>query len=199
MIKSRQRSNLYLITHCESCYNRQHIFTGRMNSHLNENGVKHAKIMAEKLKSVHLDLAIHTSLSRTKETLKYILTDHPGIKVEIDDRIIERDYGELSGKSKDKFKIDHPDLFPIYHRSYDVPPPGGESIKQVEARVIPFLQQLIKRMQTEKIDVLIVCHANSIRPMIRFFEKLTPKQMMELEYLRHNIFHYQITKEGIIK
>jgi 2,3-bisphosphoglycerate-dependent phosphoglycerate mutase len=189
--------NLYIITHCESCYNQGRIFTGRLNSHLTKNGIEHAKEMAEKLKDTQIDLAIHTSLDRTKETLKYILKYHPKTKVEINDSIIERDYGQLSRKSKDKYQREHKDLFPLYHRSYDVPPPGGESIKQVEARVIPFLEKLTDRMRKENINVLLVCHGNSIRPMIRYFENLSPKEMMALEYTRHHIFHYSIPlKQG---
>jgi 2,3-bisphosphoglycerate-dependent phosphoglycerate mutase len=193
-MKSNQ-INLYIITHCESCYNQKHIFTGRLNSHLTEDGIKHAQAMAQNLKDAKIDLAIRTSLDRTQETLDYILKFHPHAKVEIDDRIIERDYGELSGKNKDKYQREHPDLYPIYHRSYDTPPPGGESIKQVEGRVLFFIKALVKRMVKQRINVLLVCHGNSIRPIIRYFEQLTPKQMMELEYLRHQIFHYQISLE----
>jgi 2,3-bisphosphoglycerate-dependent phosphoglycerate mutase len=154
MKPSNHNVQLYLITHCESCYNQKHIFTGRLNSHLTQDGNKHAREMAKKLQNTHIDLAIHTSLARTKETLDYILKFHPKAKVEIDDRIIERDYGELSGKSKDKYQREHPDLYPVHHRSYDVPPPGGESIKQVEARVIPFLQTSIEKNGTRKIKCL---------------------------------------------
>jgi probable phosphoglycerate mutase len=129
----QSKFHLYIITHCESCFNEKHIFTGRLNSHLTPDGIKHAQKMANELQNAKIDLAIHTSLDRTKETLDYILKFHPNAIVEIDDRIIERDYGDLSGNNNDKYQREHPDLYPIHHRSYDVPPPGGESIIQVEA------------------------------------------------------------------
>lgn len=192
IIQKNSKLNLYLITHCESCFNNQGIFTGRINSHLTENGIKHAQRLALELKDEPIDLAIHTSLSRTRETLKEILKYHPQCLVEADDRMIERDYGDLSRKSKAKYQKENPDLYPLYHRSYDVRPPHGESIQDVEKRVLPFLHEVIRRMKHEQINVLIVCHGNSIRPMIRYFEKLTPEEMMKLEYLRHRIFRYQI-------
>lgn len=192
MTKKNNHFNIYIITHCESCFNQQHIFCGRLNSHLTESGIVHAQKMEFELRNQQIDLAIHTSLARTQETLSYILKSHPKCKVESDDRMIERDYGDLSGKSKDKYAKDHPDLYPVYHRSYDIAPPHGESLKDVEKRVIPFIEELVARMKREQINVLLVCHGNSIRPMIRYFEKLTSKQMMELEQLRHKIYHYQI-------
>lgn len=185
-------NNLYIITHCESCFNAQHIFTGRLNSSLTKNGIDHAMEIAEKLKDKEINVAIHTSLIRTQETLKYILKYHPNSKVESDDRMIERDYGDLSGMSKDQYAVDHPDLYPIYHRSYDTAPPHGESIKDVERRVIPFLEEVIARIKREHINVLLVCHGNSIRPMIRYFDHLTSEQMMQLEHMRHQIYQYSI-------
>jgi len=189
-VEQNNKPTLYILAHCESCFNRRHIFTGRLNSHLTQNGIEHAKEIAEKLKNVRIDLAIHTSLARTTETLKYILKFHPNCKVECDDRIIERDYGELSGKNKDIYNREHPDLYPVYHRSYDIAPPGGESIKDVEKRELPFLKELVTRMKRENINVLIVCHGNSIRPMIRYFEHLTPEQMMSIEHTNHHIYKY---------
>jgi 2,3-bisphosphoglycerate-dependent phosphoglycerate mutase len=183
---------LYIVTHCESCFNAEHIFTGRLNSPLTANGIHHAQEIAEELKDELIDVAIHTSLDRTLETLSYITKYHPHCRVESDDRMIERDYGDLSGQSKDQYAKDHPDLYPIYHRSYDVAPPNGESIQDVEKRVLPFLKELIARMKREQINVLLVCHGNSIRPMIRYFEHLTSEQMMQLEHMRHHVYRYHI-------
>jgi len=183
---------IYLVSHCESCYNAAHLFTGRLDPGLTDNGIQHAQELAEKLKERPIDLAIRSSLLRTKETLGIILKYHPDCPFEIDDRIIERDYADLSGLSKDEYANNHPDLFPIYHRSYDIAPPNGESIKMVEVRVLAFLEEIIAIIKKEDLNVLVVCHNNSIRPMIRYFEKLTPEQMMKLEHLRHRIYEYQL-------
>ncbi len=184
---------LYILTHSESDYNQRHIFTGRIDSKLTQTGIDKAKIAAKILKNHRIDVAYRTSLTRTKQTLDQILEFHPDTKVEIDDRFIERDYGNLSTQSKDQFAQDHPDLYPIYHRSYDIAPPGGESMVTVEKRVLPALHEVITRIKKEKINILIVAHGNSIRPIRRYFEKLTTEEMMKLEHLRHQIFTYPIS------
>ena len=114
----------------------------------------------------------------------------------IDDRLIERDYGELARKSKKKYEKEHPDLYPVYHRSYDASPPGGESIKQVEKRVLSFISDLLTQMRKKELNVLVVTHGNSIRPIRKYFEKLTNDKMMKLKNCRHKIFRYNIPLKG---
>lgn len=183
---------IFILTHCETCFNKRHVFTGRINSVLTARGHEHAAYMAQLVKNEKIGIAYHSSLSRTKQTLEHILKDHPETKVKVDDRIIERDYGQLSGKSKEKYQKEYPDLYPIYHRSYDIAPPGGESIKDVENRVLPFIEDVVKEVKNKKVNVLIVAHGNSIRPMIRYFEHLTPDDMMKVENIRHKLFTYDI-------
>jgi 2,3-bisphosphoglycerate-dependent phosphoglycerate mutase len=187
---------LYVVTHCESCYNRKGIFTGRVDSVLTKKGHDHAHILAKRLKSKKIDVAYTSPLTRARQTLKHILKYHPETKVIVDERIIERDYGKLSRKSKEKYEKQHPKLYPIYHRSYDVAPPGGESMKKVEKRVIGFVKEVIKSMEENDNNVLIIAHGNSIRPIIKYFEKLTSKEMMELENLKHKIFQYEINYQN---
>lgn len=189
----KKKINLYVLTHCESDYNKRGIFTGRVDSKLTKNGHDHAKTLAHKLKNHDIDLAFTSSLSRAKQTLKHLLKYHPETKVVVDDRLIERDYGELSRKSKKKYQREHPDLFPIYHRSYVVPPPGGESMVEVEERVLSFTRDLIKLMRGQRINALVVAHGNSIRPIRKYFENLTSEEMMKLKTHRHRIFKYRIS------
>lgn len=183
---------LYVLTHCESCYNRRGIFTGRIDSKLTAAGHKHAERLAGELKNKAIDIAFISPLSRTKETLVHIRKYHPQMKVVVDKRLIERDYGDLSRKSKVKYKTEHPDLFPIYHRSYDVPPPGGESMREVEKRVLAFIKDVVSLIKKEGVNVLIVAHGNSIRPIRKYFERLSSDQMMALENLRHRVFTYGV-------
>lgn len=184
---------LFVLTHSESDFNKRHIFTGRTDVVLTKEGLRKAGLAAKILKNRQIDVAYRTSLTRTKQTLDVILKYHPDTQVVIDDRLIERDYGDLSGQNKDEFAKAHPDLYPIYHRSYDIPPPNGESMVTVEKRVLSALHEIINRMKKEKINILIVAHGNAIRPIRRYFEKLTPEEMMKLEHLRHQIFTYNIT------
>ncbi len=185
-------NHIYLLTHCESCYNKLGVFTGRIDSVLTKYGHEHAELLAKKLKDKRIDIAYISPLKRTKQTLKHILKYHPKTKVITDKRIIERDYGKLSRKNKNKYEREHPDLYPIYHRSYDTPPPGGESIKEVEKRVLPFINEIVANAKKLNINVLIVTHGNTIRPIRRYFEKLSIDEMVKLENNQHTIFEYKI-------
>ncbi len=139
-----------------------------------------------------------------------------------DDRMIERSYGKLQGQSHTGFVdrvgekaydvIEEGDVIDdfapsvrekvedligkaelqIIRRSYDVPPPGGESVKDVEKRVKSFIKDLLKKMKKEKVNVAISAHGNSMRPFRRYFEKLTIKQMMKLENPWDDYFEYSV-------
>jgi len=143
-------------------------------------------------------------------------------KIITDDRIIERSYGKLQGYSHSQYsqkfglkdyqvfyrwhKNDHltaqerkllrdklgEEELQIIRRSYDVKPPQGESIKMVEKRVLLFIKDLLKKMKKEKINVAISAHGNSMRPFLRYFEKLSITQMMKLENPFDDYFEYTI-------
>jgi broad specificity phosphatase PhoE len=182
---------LFVITHTETYYNRNRIFTGQANSYLTPRGHRQAEGLAKRLRREKLDLAFISPLERTRQTLNHILKYHPGLEVRIDPRITERDYGMLSHKSKIKYRLGHPDLYQLYHRSYEVPPPGGENMIQVSKRVMSFLKDVIFLIKRKKINVLVVVHNNSIRPIRRYFEKMTPEEMMQQDNY-NRIFKYKI-------
>ncbi len=185
---------IYLVRHGQTYYNKSHRFTGFVNSHLTKKGIQQAKRVAKKLKNKKFQVAFQTRLSRSKETLKYILKDHPECKKVItDDRMIERCYGSLQRQyHKTIIKRYGKKQFDIWHRSYNTPPPKGESIKDVEKRVLSFIKYLIKYMKKNKVNVVISAHGNSMRPFRRYFEKLTIKQMLKLENPWDNYFEYKI-------
>ncbi len=185
---------IYLFRHGESFYNRAKEFTGWKDSKLTQFGHKNARKVARKLKNKNFQVAYHTRLSRSKDTLKHVLKFHPECKEVIkDDRMIERSYGKLQGKKHTTIiKKFGRKQFDIWHRSYSVPPPKGESIKMVEKRVKSFIKDLLKKMKKEKINVAISAHGNSMRPFRKHFEKLTVKQMMKLENPWDDYFEYTI-------
>jgi len=214
---------IYIFRHGQTYYNRDHIFTGFKDSKLTPKGVRDARKIAKKLKNKRFQVAYQTRLSRSKDTLKEVLRYHPECKEIItDDRMIERCYGKVQGKSHKAFikeegedsyktllhwhKIDHlsgkdkakfiHDVgeaeFDVIHRSYNVPPPGGESIKMVEKRVLSFIKDLLKKMKKERINVVISAHGNSMRPFRRYFEKLSIEEVMELENPWDDYFEYEI-------
>lgn len=212
---------IYLFRHGLTHYNKHHWFTGWIDSKMTKKGYQNAKKIAKKLKNKKFQVAYHSRLSRSKNTLKEVLKFHPECKEVIeDDRMIERCYGKLQKHSHKEFMEDlensvvkaiekdygkmkrgvkkkfgemiAEDIYNIYHRSYYIPPPGGESIKMVEKRVKSFIKDLLKKMKKEKINVAISAHGNSMRPFRRYFEKLTLKEMMKLENPWDDYFEYGI-------
>ena len=185
---------IYLFRHGQTFYNRDHIFTGWKDSKLTSLGIRQAKIIAKKLKNKRFSVAYTNDLSRCTETLKEVLKYHPECKKKIVDwRLRERSYGKLQGTSHKKFIEKYgKEKFDIYHRSYDTPPPGGESIKVVEKRVLAFIRDMLKLMKSRKVNVAISASGNSMRPFRRHFEHLSVKQMMKLENPWDDYFEYSV-------
>ncbi len=186
--------HIYVFRHGETNFNRSKRFTGSVNSRLTPEGIEQTNLVAEKLRKKTFQIAVKTSLSRSSNSLKIVLKHHPECnRVLVDDRMIERSYGVLERKyHKTVIKKYGKRQFDIWHRSYDVPPPSGESIKMVEKRVLSFVKDLLTLMEKEKINVVISAHNNSMRPFRRYFENLTLKQMMALENPYDKYFEYRI-------
>jgi len=184
--------HIYIFRHGETYFNRSKRFTGWVNSRLTPKGIKQSNVIADKIRKKAFQIAFKTSLSRSSDSLKIVLKYHPECeKVIVDDRMIERSYGGLEGKfHKTVIKKYGKRQFDIWHRSYDVPPPSGESIKMVEKRVLSFIKDLIVLIKREKISVVISAHGNSMRPFRRYFENLTIEQMMKLENPYDKYFDY---------
>jgi len=185
---------IYIFRHGETNFNRSKRFTGSVNSRLTPEGIEQTNVVAEKIRKKNFQIAFKTSLSRSSNSLKIVLKHHPECKrVLVDDRMIERSYGDLERKyHKTVIKKYGKRQFDIWHRSYDVPPPGGESIKMVEKRVLSFVKDLLTLMEKEKANVVISAHNNSMRPFRRYFENQTFKQMMALENPYDKYFEYTI-------
>ena len=185
---------IYIFRHGETNFNRSKRFTGSVNSRLTPEGIEQTNLVAEKLRKKTFQIAVKTSLSRSSNSLKIVLRHHPECKrVLVDDRMIERSYGDLERKyHKTVIKKYGIRQFDIWHRSYDVPPPRGESIKMVEKRVLSFVKDLLTLMEKKKINVVISAHNNSMRPFRRYFENLNFKQMMALENPYDKYFEYRI-------
>ena len=184
--------HIYIFRHGETYYNRSKRFTGWVNSRLTPKGIKQSNVIAEKLRTKKFQIAFKTSLSRSSDSLITVLRYHPECKkVIVDDRMIERSYGDLERKfHKTVIRKYGKRRFDIWHRSYDVPPPRGESIEMVEKRVLAFIKDLIILMKKERVNVVISAHGNSMRPFRRYFESLNIEQMMELENPYDKYFDY---------
>ena len=185
---------IYLFRHGQTYYNRSGRFTGDIDSHLTPQGVKDAKKIAEKLKAKRINFAFQTHLSRSRDTLKYVLRHHPEcIRIMEDDRMIERDYGLLKGKYHETIIQNYGQAqYDLWHRSYDTRPPGGESVKDVEKRVEKFISELLRFMKKHKGNVAISAHGNSMRPFRKHFEHLSREKMMKLENPWDDYFAYTV-------
>ena len=186
--------HIYIFRHGQSYFNRDGIFTGWKDSKLTPLCKKQAKKIAIKLKNKKFQIAFQTRLSRSKDTLNFVLKYHPECrKIVTDDRMIERSYGNLSGKyHKTIIKKYGKEKYDMWHRGYDKKIPNGESIKMVEKRVKKFIEYLLKTMRKEKVNVAISAHGNSMRPFRKYFEKLSTKKMMKMENPYDDYFDYTI-------
>lgn len=179
--ESKNDSVLYVFRHAQTYDNVRRIFSGRRQTCLTPLGVRQAKGMAEKLKNKKIDLFISSSLIRCLQTIKEIKKFHSQAGIIIDKNIIERDYGKLTGMNKLKLMEKNPEKTILWRRSYDIAPPGGESIKMVEKRVVPFCRRLEKKLSREKINIAVCCHNNAMRIIRMYFEKMPIEKMITLE------------------
>ncbi len=168
-------------------------FSGWRDVPLNQRGIRDAKIVALRLKDTRFSLAFQSDLTRSKQTLKEVLKFHKHVKIENDPRIKERNYGKLQGKSHLEIVQKYGwKKYDKWHRGYDARPPGGESLKDVEKRVLAFIKDLIEIMRGEKVNVAISAHGNSMRAFRKYFEKLSNEEMCELYNDYESVYEYDV-------
>ncbi len=172
---------LFVFRHAETTDNSRSLFSGWRDPVLTSKGLLQAQEVAEQLSKEKIDYAFTSHLKRARKTLEIVLKKHDDVTVLVDDRLIERCYGELQGKSKRKLAAERPEWFARVHRGYDFPPPEGESLKMVENRTLPFLVQLEAWLHRNPGNVAISCHGNSLRPIRRVFEHLSLQEMLRIE------------------
>jgi 2,3-bisphosphoglycerate-dependent phosphoglycerate mutase len=177
---------LVLVRHGQSEWNLKNLFTGWKDPDLTEKGIAEAKAAGQRLKAKRLkfDLCFTSVLTRAQHTLALILTElgQTGLPETRDQALNERDYGELTGLNKDDARKKWgEEQVHIWRRSYDVPPPGGESLKDTLARSLPYYVHFIQPHVLEGKTVLVAAHGNSLRSLIMAIEGLTPEQILKRE------------------
>src|SRR5579864_2041518 len=179
---------LVLVRHGQSEWNLKNLFTGWKDPDLTEQGVAEAKEAARKLKEQGFvfDVAFTSALTRAQHTLDLMLDvlGQKGIPVHKNLALNERDYGDLSGLNKDDARKKWgEEQVHIWRRSYDVAPPGGESLKDTVARALPYYCQNILPDVLRGRRVLVAAHGNSLRALVMVLDRMTPKTIpsMELE------------------
>ncbi len=185
---------IYIFRHGQTFFNQQGKFTGFIDSKLDKKGIEDAKILAERLKNKEFKIAFQTRLSRSKDTLKEILKYHPECRRIIEDnRIIERNYGKLSGKSHWEIVKKHGfKKYGLWRRSFSVRPPGGESFKDIESRVKSFINDLKILIKKEKTNICISAHGNSIRLFRKIMENASEKEAVSWFIPYDDYYEYEI-------
>ncbi len=185
-------AKIFLFRHAETFDNKDGIFSGRRDPDLTPQGIEEAKKIRDELKNEKVTKAYSAPNKRTKHTLEIVLEPHEGTEIVVaDPRIRERDYGDLTGKSKKKTAELYPKEYPKWHRGYDTPPPGGESIKDAEERVLPFIKEMMQNIWQN--DVILICvSANIVRPFRKYFEKLSNEEMSSFEHEPAKIYTYEV-------
>lgn len=177
---------LVLVRHGQSEWNLKNLFTGWKDPDLTELGVKEAVQAGRKLKELGLsfDVAFTSALTRAQHTLDLALKEMAQTNIPVTKNLAlnERDYGDLSGLNKDDARAKWgEEQVLIWRRSYDVPPPGGESLKDTLARTLPYFVQEILPCVLRGQRTLVAAHGNSLRALIMVLEKLTPEQILKRE------------------
>jgi 2,3-bisphosphoglycerate-dependent phosphoglycerate mutase len=177
---------LVLCRHGQSEWNLKNLFTGWKDPDLTEKGVGEAKAAGQRLKAkgIQFDIAFTSVLSRAQKTCDLILTElnQTSLQTIRDQALNERDYGELSGLNKDDARKKWgEEQVHIWRRSYDVPPPGGESLKDTAARVLPYyVHHILPQVMAGK-RVLVAAHGNSLRALIMAMEGMSGEEIIKRE------------------
>src|SRR3954452_3848488 len=177
---------LVLVRHGQSEWNLKNLFTGWTDVGLTEQGIAEARKAGRLLKAKGLvfDVAYTSALGRAQRTLDLMLDElgQPELRIEKDQALNERDYGDLTGLNKDDArKRWGEEQVHVWRRSYDVAPPGGESLKDTLARTLPYYVQEILPCVLRGERTLVAAHGNSLRALIMVLEKLSPKEILARE------------------
>jgi 2,3-bisphosphoglycerate-dependent phosphoglycerate mutase len=177
---------LVLVRHGQSEWNLTNQFTGWKDIDLTPTGIEEARAAGRALKAqnIRFDVGFTSALKRAQRSLDLMLEEmgQKNIPVFRDQALNERDYGDLSGLNKDDArKRWSEEQVHIWRRSYDVPPPGGESLKDTAARVLPYyIQEILPRVLRGEC-VLVSAHGNSLRALVMVLERLSTRQILDRE------------------
>ncbi len=191
---------LVLVRHGQSIWNLQNRFTGWVDVPLTEKGKEEAFKAGELLKDIRFNVAYTSDLTRAQETLRIIL-EVIGLNIPVikNWRLNERDYGDLTGLNKDHAREKYgKEIVHLWRRSYDIPPPHGEALKDTAERTIPFLERAIMGDVLLGNNVLVVAHGNSNRSIVMHLENLSPEEIIKVELPTGTPIVYDIDEKGNI-
>ena len=196
------KTNLVLVRHGQSEWNKKNLFTGWKDPGLTDLGVEEAiqagNILKEK--EINFDVMFTSDLLRAQETGRLILEQMNQSEISIikDQRLNERNYGDLAGLNKDDAREKWgAEQVHIWRRSFDVPPPGGESLKNTAERVLPYFKLEIIPKIKEGLNVLVAAHGNSLRALVMELENISQEEIVKLEIATGDPLTYECTEGKI--
>jgi 2,3-bisphosphoglycerate-dependent phosphoglycerate mutase len=190
---------LILARHHESEWNKLGLWTGVRDQHLTEYGFEKSADMGLFIKDIHIDYAFASMQVRSIETLSCMLTACKRYKVPTEHAaaLNERDYGEYTGKNKwEMQKLLGDDEFRKVRRGWNYPIPGGETLKMVYDRAVPYFKEYIVPRVVEGKNILVVAHGNSLRTIIKYIENLSDEAIATVEIAFGEIIIYDIDADG---
>ncbi len=195
---------LILVRHGESEWNLKNLFTGWKNPELTDKGIGEARAAGDKIKAAGLAPTVFftSALRRAQHSLDLMLEELGIVNCVItrNQALNERDYGDLAGLNKDDARAKWgEEQVLVWRRSYDVPPPGGESLKDTAARTLPYYDAHILPAVEAGDTVLVAAHGNSLRSIVMAIEQLTPEQILKRELATGEPVVYRIGKSGKLK
>jgi len=197
--------NIILIRHGQSTYNLQNKFTGWENVDLTDKGVIEAKECSELLQNIKIDICFTSNLLRAQKTLSIILKElNQNPEIVFSENLNERDYGDLIGKNKSETALKYGEKqVELWRRSYDVPPPNGESLKMTCERVVPYFSDVVVSniKQNNYKNILISAHGNSIRAIVMKLLNYNKNQILKTEigWCEPWVFSYKNSKLAKLK
>ncbi|RZK93829.1 MAG: 2,3-bisphosphoglycerate-dependent phosphoglycerate mutase [Methylobacterium sp.] len=195
---------LVLARHGQSEWNLKKLFTGWRDPELTDLGVEEARNAGRWLKEqgYGFDVAFTSNLKRAQRTCALILEEMglEGVETIRNEALNERDYGDLSGLNKDDARERWGDAqVHQWRRSYDIPPPGGESLKDTAARVLPYyIQTILPRVMAGE-RVLVAAHGNSLRALVMVLDGMTTKTIASLEIATGIPLVYQLKADTTVE
>jgi 2,3-bisphosphoglycerate-dependent phosphoglycerate mutase len=189
---------LALVRHGQSLWNHENRFTGFVDVPLTEQGRAEARLAARALEGLSFDVAYTSALTRAQETLAILLeTLRLRIPVIRDAALNERHYGDLQGRDKaDAARDWGEEQVKLWRRSFNVPPPNGESLEMTARRVLPFYERAIRGDLRLGKNVLVVAHGNSNRSLVMRLDKLTGEQVVGVELATGVPLLYEMSDTG---
>ncbi len=195
--------NLILIRHGQSEWNALNQFTGWKDPDLTAKGIEEAHNAGRIINNlkINFDLVFTSALIRAQNTAEIILKEiNQPLSTIKNQALNERNYGDLAGLNKDDArKRWGNEQVHIWRRSYDIPPPGGESLKDTGERVLPFFLNEILPHVCEGKNVLVAAHGNSLRSLIKFLDNISDEDIVKLEIPTGAPIHYVINEDGSVK